>query len=330
MWTMSWQSGKLLDLEWLVAALRKTFELKNKFVGPGQSAEASYLGRTIRWTQEGVSWTHDSKRFANLVSMYGLETSNVVQTPVVPEDFARAGGDCESELLEGAAARRFRAAAATVNYLSQDRPDLSVASCTLARAMSSPRAADEVRAKRVIRYLRAYPQAAIVYRFQQPTELVLLQTDSDWASCKSTRRSCSGGLLKIGQHLIHHWCRMQNQISLSSAESELYATNRGYCEMAGLTNLCREVRGNHWGTLRHQLDSSSCRSVVLRKGSGQLKHLEVRELWCQKFVKDRSVEVEKIPRAINAADALASPCNPGDLERHMTAMSLTFSGGHSV
>ena len=76
--------------------------------------------------------------------------------------------------------------------------------------------------------------------------------------------------------------------------------------------------------LRHQLDSSSCRSVVLRKGCGQLKHLEARDLWCQKFVKDKGVEVEKISRTINAADALASPCNAGDLERHMTAMSLVF------
>ena len=126
----------------------------------------------------------------------------------------------------------------------------------------------------------------------------------------------------VGAHLIHHWSKMQQQISLSSAEAELYSSNRGYIELAGILNVGREVRHSAWGRAEHQLDASASRGIILRKGAGQLKHLEVRDLWCQRFVREKSVTVTRIPRAQNAADALASPCSPGDLERHMTRLSV--------
>merc|ERR1712015_390764 len=107
--------------------------------------------------------------------------------------------------------------------------------------MSLPKKSDEVRVKRVIRYLRSFPVASLHFDFQPETEEVLLQTDSDWGSCRATRRSCSGGAVMTGAHLIHHWSKMQTQVSLSSAESELYASNRDYIELAGVLHIGREL-----------------------------------------------------------------------------------------
>ena len=47
--------------------------------------------------------------------------------------------------------------------------------------------------------------------------------DSDWAGCRVTGKSTSGGALMVGGHFIKGWARTQNHVTLSSAEAELIA-----------------------------------------------------------------------------------------------------------
>ena len=43
---------------------------------------------------------------------------------------------------------------------------------------------------------------------------------------------------------------------------------------------------------------------MMRKGAGRIKHLEVRQLWCQYAVEKYGINVVKIPRKLNYADTL--------------------------
>ena len=110
-----------------------------------------------------------------------------------------------------------------------------------------------------------------------------------------------------------HWCRIQGSLALSSGEAEMYASQRDLANMMVLWNLAREMRGDTWGKATLYVDASVCKSILLRKGSGSIKHLEVKDLWCQRIVKDKGVAVKKIDRTFNSADALASPCSAVDL-----------------
>ena len=124
--------------------------------------------------------------------------------------------------------------------------------------------------------------------YQESTN-VKLTTDSDWANEARTRKSHSGGLLQVGHHLVQHWCRRQPVIALSSGEAELYSSVCGLTRMLGLVNVVREMRGQMWGDhLVHALDASACRSMLLRHGSGGLKHLETKNLWVQEAVKSKT------------------------------------------
>ena len=315
-------TGAKADLDWTYAQLTREYELKRNFLGPGYEDQVSYLGRTLKWTPQGLTWIHNAKHVKNLLNMYGMVECKGMSTPMVHEEFARDMRQDESELLGSADARRYRAGAATVNYLSQDRPDLAVASCALARSMAAPRAGDVPRLKRVIRYLQQHPVGEHHFVWQEASQALTLWTDSDWASCRATRRSCSGGVLFRGAHMIGHWCRLQNQVSLSSGEAELYAGNRGLCEMAGALVLYREVHGEAWGLLTHCLDSNASRTFLLRKGTGSMKHIETKAMWGQQFVRAKGVKVLKVPREANCADALASPCSAADLEKHLGAMGF--------
>ena len=122
--------------------------------------------------------------------------------------------------------------------------------------------------------------------------------------------------------MISHWCRLQNEVSLSSGEAELYAGNRGLCELAGALVFYREVHGETWGSSTHCLDSSASRSFLLRKGTGSMKHIETKAMWGQQFIRDKAVKVMKVPREANCADILASPCSAADLEKRLHAMGF--------
>ncbi len=49
-------------------------------------------------------------------------------------------------------------------------------------------------------------------------------------------------------------------------------------------------------------DSSSAKSIAHRRGVGRLKHLDIRLLWMQRFVKQRYLRLKKIHTVDNVAD----------------------------
>ena len=56
---------------------------------------------------------------------------------------------------------------ARVVYLAQDRPDLDVVACEMAKAMANPRVGDEALIKKVCRYLRGRPNYYQLDRYQK-------------------------------------------------------------------------------------------------------------------------------------------------------------------
>ena len=124
----------------------------------------------------------------------------------------------------------------------------------------------------------------------------------------------------MNQHMISHWCRIQPSIAWSSGEAELFAGSRGLSNGIGIWNTLKELRGADWGKMRHHVDASACKSILLRKGSGSIKHLETKDLWVQAAIRQKGIQVIKIPREMNFSDSLASYNNAGDLHKQLTRM----------
>ena len=77
--------------------------------------------------------------------------------------------------------------------------------------------------KRLGRYLVDNSRTAMKYDWQGHEPEITGYSDSDWAGCRATGKSTSGGALMIGSHFIKGWARTQNHVTLSSAEAELVA-----------------------------------------------------------------------------------------------------------
>ena len=122
-----------------------------------------------------------------------------------------------------------------------DRPDVQHACKEICRRMSSPRSRDWMLLKKLARYLVKHRRIAIDFRFQNDANFVDGYSDSDYAGCKDTRKSTTGGCMMIGTHTLRSWSRTQAVVAMSSAEAEFYAVVRCICELLGLHGLLRDL-----------------------------------------------------------------------------------------
>ena len=138
-------------------------------------------------------------------------------------------------------ATTYRALSARCNYLSQDRPNISFSSKELCRELSVPTAKSYRKLKRLVRYLCGMPRLVYNYKFQEAPTEVDIYVDTDFAGCKETRRSISGGIVSIGGCCVKHWAKTQTTISLSSGEAELHGIAYGTAQAIGIQSLCTDM-----------------------------------------------------------------------------------------
>ncbi len=68
--------------------------------------------------------------------------------------------------------------------------------------------------------------------------------------------------------------------------------------------------------LRVKTDSSAAKSIASRRGCGEARHLEVRELWLQDRVAKGELEIRKVRGEDNLADVLTKRVSRDILDRH--------------
>ena len=109
--------------------------------------------------------------------------------------------------------------------------------------------------------------------------------DSDWAGCRTTRRSTSGGVLKVGRHVLRTWSSTQATVATSSGEAELIAMFEGASKGCGMQAVLSEMGLlPSLSVLRVSTDSSVAKSFVATRGVGKMRHIEVKLLWLQEQV----------------------------------------------
>ena len=124
-----------------------------------------------------------------------LDNSKSVKTP--GEDVPTWKVQEEEEDLPATQITKYRMIAARANYLSTDRMDIQFAVKECCRGMAAPQIGHWNKLKRLARYLLGRPRVVWEYRWQG-IEPITSYSDSDWAGCKRTARSTSGGVIMRG------------------------------------------------------------------------------------------------------------------------------------
>ena len=344
-------SGRPEDLAWFKGELEAKYDITTTIIGEDRAMgkELKILNRTVVWHDGiGISYEADAKHAEMIIEETGAKTMSIVKTPIAREEGVESARAKEEDVLrrkrsgtlgkktEGnedqslgkASVSKYRAIAARANYLAADRPDIMYAAKELCRKMSSPTARDWDRLVRLGRYLKGRPRVQMWYRLQEEQEYVSTYSDTDWAGCRRTRRSTTGGYSVLGSHVLKTWCKTQATVALSSAEAELYGLVRASAETLSTIAMYQDfgtlVKGCILG------DASAALAIIQRQGLGKMRHLDTSYLWVQEKALNDELKYRKVAGVENGADLFTKVLTWEEIKGHIERMHSDFIGAETT
>ena len=145
--------------------------------------------------------------------------------------------------LDPDSAHRYRTILGKLMYVAWDRPDIQFGTGSASRGASGPTTVDEMRVKRLARYLTHRKVLKWRFRFNttEVNNKIEVYTDSDWAGDIPSRRSTSGGILCYEGCVIKTWSTLQKLNALSSVDAEYLAMIKGVHEALALRTALLEL-----------------------------------------------------------------------------------------
>ena len=314
-------------MAWLKKNLENKFEIKTNVIGHGSDddAEGKILNRIVRATSMGFEYEADPRHAELIVESMGVSQTKGAATAGVKDTVTGDEGDVE--YLDEHQATEYRSLAARGNYLAFDRPDISFAVKELSRDMSRPSRQSWEKLKRLARCLKARPRVVWAFEWQDEITTLDTYTDANWAGCKASRKSTSGGMILAGSHMLKFWSKTQATIALSSAESELIARVKGSSESLGVMTLMEDYGIKV--TTRLHMDASAAIGIIQRQGIGKIRHLSTNLLWVQQQQLREAIMIKQIDGTKNPSDLLTKHVPRDLVEKYCALVSCHFSEGRA-
>ena len=286
--------------------------------------DITILNRCIKWTATGIQYEADPRHVEILINELDMHKTKPATTP------GSKGAHVEDEdnpHLDSSQATKFRQLIARCNFLCQDRPDIQYACKETARGMANPRREDWNKLIKLGKYLKGKPRYVIEFRYQQDVHCINGFGDSDFAGEITTRKSTSGGMTCLGDHVVKSWSSTQSVIALSTGEAELYALNKTAAQSLGLQSLLMDLGVEL--SVRLHTDATTGRAIATRRGLGKVRHIAVNELWIQEQVADKKVSINKIKNKFNLADLLTKYLTAAEIAQIIDFMQHSFLEGRN-
>ena len=291
--------GRLSEAEVVLTQLRERFRLK----GTDGFILGSYW-HIKRWRSKGPEGTFiraHPKHIMNVAESLNLLEANPAKTP--SETGSKPDIDPE---LDAKTTTQFRSCVMSLQYCSQDRPDVQGPVRKLTTKMVNPTEWDLKGLKRLTRYLLGTKDYGLlmpsVDQSRYPRGVVELDThtDTDWAGDKETRKSVACCHHNLDGCCIATTVRQQGFLAMSSAEAELGGIHSGAKDAVGYKRLLEWLG---WTVIwRLGTDSSAAKQITARRGVGKLRHMDLKLLWTQQAAQELGLDIYKVPGELNRAN----------------------------
>ena len=315
------------DVDRVIARLQEFFDLSVKAIlgfEPGDDKQAKLLNRILTVQDQELIVEADPRHAELIVANLGLSKCRVVNSPGVKLDPTVLEN---SALLKPVQATAYRGVAARARFLSEDRWDIGFAAKELCKGMASPSEANLMQAKRLGRYLKGRMRVVRVFRKQRKPRKLVVHGDSDHIGDVKTRKGSCGYIIYHGVNTIKAGCSTHALPALSSAEDEFFGVCKAGSEGLGIQSGCSDF-GDKF-ELEVLTDSSAARAISRRQGIGRIRHLAVRLLWVQHYVKAGLLNVDKILGSKNSSDMLTKHLARTLLDTHAKTSGLRDVAGRS-
>ena len=193
--------------------------------------------------------------------------------------------------------------------------------CQLCRCMANPTKKNYNDLVRLARWVAKNRRRSLVFH-REGDLIVSASSDSDWAACKTTRRSCTGYAVSIGKSLVIAKAQMQKSVAMSSMEAELIAMTEAAKTVVYFRGLMNELGFPQVEPARIDVDNQSCIQMSRSTMSCyRNRHIPIRYYYCKQLIKDGEIDPQWIPSAENMSD-LFTKCVSGELfDKHQDSMS---------
>ncbi|CAI7791424.1 unnamed protein product [Closterium sp. NIES-54] len=213
-----------------------------------------YLGMHVeRDLDKGVLRLHQRKYCEGLAEKYGLQDGGKPATPL-PSGFTVE--PCADEEVVGESDRKlFHSMVGALNYAANHtRPDIAFATSRLASVVSRPSHEQLEAAKRLVRYVSATASVGLEYsavrqRLQRDAAdlskeemLLTCYTNASFNSIKADGTNIGGYVCLFGGGAVSWRSKKQNEVGLSSCETEYMALHHGVKEVVWLRRLLEEIK----------------------------------------------------------------------------------------
>ncbi|GJU68065.1 retrovirus-related pol polyprotein from transposon TNT 1-94 [Tanacetum coccineum] len=173
-----------------------------------------FLGLQVNQSPCGI-FINQSNYVLEILKKYGMESCDPVGTPMEIKD--KLDLDQNGSPVD---ATKYHSMIGALMYLTSSRPDIVHATCLCARYQAKPTEKHLKEVKRIFRYLRGTVNTGLWYTKDSGIELTGF-SDADYAGCKDTFKSTSGGAQFLGEKLVSWSSKKQDCTALSTAESRI-------------------------------------------------------------------------------------------------------------
>ena len=269
--------------------------------------------------EAGYSQLHIFAENKNIKQAYDLfarhsKPPRVHATPAASHVFSSKD---TSDPLESSLIAIFRSILGAMLYISHERCDIQFTTKCLASYLKAPTKNSWQYLGRLLGYLKGAADFGVcmistnpgVSLFEELNGVVenednkcLIETftDADWQGGGNAKSTSAGGHFVNGL-LVHTSSRTQHVISLSSTESEFYATTSGAIDTIYLKNITEF--STERSTIANILtDNSASRQIACKLGTSRLRHINGRLLWIQSKVRDSFLKMVQASTLWNHAD----------------------------
>nr|GEU77268.1 hypothetical protein [Tanacetum cinerariifolium] len=183
-----------------------------------------FLGLQVNQSPCGI-FINQSKYVLEILKKYGMESYDPVGTPMEIKD--KLDLDQNDTPID---ARKYRSMIGVLMYLTSNRPDIVHATCLCARYQANPIEKHLKEVKRIFRYLRGTVNTGLWYTKDSGFELTGF-SDANYAGCKDTFKSTSGGAQFLGEKLVSWSLKKQDYTALSTAKAEYVSLFASYAQV---------------------------------------------------------------------------------------------------
>ncbi|GJZ83866.1 hypothetical protein Tco_0649039 [Tanacetum coccineum] len=198
-------------------------------------------------------------------------------------------------------AMKYRSMIGALMYLTSSRPDILHATCLCARYQAKPTEKHLKEVKRIFRYLRGTVNMGLWYTKDSSFELTGFSY-ADYAGCKDTFKSTSGGAQFLGEKLVS-WCsKKQDCTTLSTAEAK-YVSLSACCVQVLWMRTHFTDYGFHFNNIPIYCDSKSAIAISCNPVQhSRTKHIAVRYHFIKEHVEKGTIELYFVKTDYQLAD----------------------------